>query len=177
MKEMTMRTIMTTVVVLASMATAGIAIAGRPNEARYPNLVKSWEALQGARNHLQRAEEAHLKHGTLGGHGVKAVDAVNAAQAEIDLAVAFADQHRRPGQPGVVTPKPPLVQRPDDAKYPNLGDARLEIEWAVRHIEDAMQYHAPIGTLGGHGEKAVDAARRALHEVGEAERWADAHGK
>jgi hypothetical protein len=162
-------------VAAAMMPLTGVAFAGRPNEAKYPNLVKSWEALQNARIHLQKAEEAHLKHGTLGGHGVKAVEAVDAAQAEIDMAVSFADQHRRPGPPGVVTPKPPLMARPDDAKYPNLGNARLEIEWAIRHIEDAMQYHAPTGTLGGHGEKAVGGARRALQEVGEAERWADAH--
>lgn len=170
-----MRTALKIILAAAMVTQTGVAFAGRPNEAKYPNLVKSWEALEGARTHLQRAEEAHLKHGTLGGHGVKAVDAVNAAQAEIDMAVSFAEGHRRQGPPGMVTPKPPLVAHPDDAKYPNLGDARLEIEWAIRHIENAMQYHAPIGTLGGHGEKATEAARRALQEVSQAERWADTH--
>jgi hypothetical protein len=156
-------------------ARAGLALAGQPDAVKFPNLVKSWEALQQARTHLQRAEEAHAKHGTLGGHAARAVEAVNVAQAEIDLAVDFAEKHRRPGAPGAVTPKPPLVARPDDAKYPNLGDARLEMEWAVRHIEDAMQFHLPIGTLGGHGEKAVAALRRGLQELNEAERWADTH--
>jgi hypothetical protein len=170
-----MRKTLQLLVVATLIARAGFAFAGRPDERRYPNLVKSWEALQQARTHLQRAEEAHLKHGTLGGHGAKAVEAVNMAQTEIDMAVDFAEKHRRPGAPGVVTPKAPLVGRPDDAKYPNIGDARMQIEWAIRHVEDAMQFHAPIGTLGGHGERAVASMRRALQEIDEAERWADTH--
>jgi hypothetical protein len=170
------KSMLTAVAIAAALvAQSGAASAGRPNEAHFPNLVKSWEKLQSARTHLQRAEEAHAAHGTLGGHGVKAVEHVDAAQVEIDQAVEFAEHHRKPGAPGVVTPKPPLTARPDDAKYPNLGDARLELEWAIRHIEDAMQYHAPTGTLGGHGEKAVEHCRKALHEINEAERWADTH--
>jgi len=151
------------------------AMAGRPDQGKYPNLVKSWEAIQAAKGHLQKAEEAHAKHGTLGGHGANAVKHVNAAELEIDEAVMFAETHRKPGAPGVVTPKPPLTAIPDDVKYPNLGDARLQIEWAIRHIEDAMQYHAPTGTLGGHGEKAVEHLRAALREITESERWADTH--
>lgn len=170
-----MKKILQAVVIATLIGRTAFALAGRPDQVKYPNLVKSWEVLQQARSHLQKAEEAHLNHGTLGGHGAKAVEAVNAAQAEIDQAVAFAETHRRPGAPGVVTPKPPLVARPDDAKYPNLGNARLETEWAIRHIEDAMQFHAPIGTLGGHGEKAVEALRRGLQEINGAERWADTH--
>jgi hypothetical protein len=157
------------------MAQAGLALAGRPHEGRYPNLVRSWEALQKARTHLQKAEEAHARRGTLGGHGAKAVEAVDGALVEIDQAVEFAEHHTKPGAPGVVTKKPPLVAHPDDVKYPNLGDARLQVEWSIRHIEDAMQYHAPTGSLGGHGELAVEACRRALHEITEAERWADTH--
>jgi hypothetical protein len=149
--------------------------AGRPDAVKYPNLIKSWEAIQAAKGHVQKAEVAHAKTGTLGGHGAKAVQAINAAELELDEAVTFAETHRKPGAPGPVTPKPPLTARPDDVKYPNLGDARLQIEWAVRHVEDAMQYHAPIGTLGGHGEKAVEQLHRALAEVTEAERWADTH--
>jgi len=170
-----MRQMLQAVVITAMIGSTGFALAGRPNEARFPNLVKSWEALQQARAHLQKAEQAHAKRGTLGGHAARAVEAVNAAQAEIDMAIDFAEKHRRPGAPGAVTPKPPLSARPDDAKYPNLGDARLQIEWAIRHIEDAMQFHAPIGTLGGHGEKAVAALRGGLQEINEAERWADTH--
>ena len=167
---------MTQLVLVAAMfLQVGVAHAGRPDEKRFPNLVKSWEVLQKAREHLQKAEEAHAKAGTLGGHGAKAVTHVDAAQVEIDEAVAFAEKNRKPGAPGAVTPKPPLVARPDDAKYPNLGDARLEMEWAVRHIEDAMQFHLPIGTHGGHGEKAVAALRRGLQELNGAERWADTH--
>jgi len=166
---------MRAIVAATLMLYAGTALAGRPDERRYPNLVKSWEVLQKARSHLQAAEAAHAAHGTLGGHGAKAVEAVDAAQVEIDEAVAFANSHTRPGQPGVVTPKPPLNARPDDVKYPNLGEARLECEWAIRHIEDAMQYHGPIGTLGGHGERAVEHLRRALREISEAEHWADTH--
>jgi hypothetical protein len=153
----------------------GVASAGRPDEGKYPNLVKSWEKLQVARDHLQKAEAAHASHGTLGGHGAKAVQHVDAAQVEIDQAVAFAEGHRKPGPGGAVTPKPPLTARPDDVKYPNLGEARLEVEWAIRHVEDAMQYHGPIGTLGGHGEKAVEHLRHALGEITEAEHWADSH--
>jgi hypothetical protein len=151
------------------------AFAARPDPGRYPNLVKSWEAIQAAKGHVQKAEAAHAKTGTLGGHGALAVQAINAAELEIDEAVMFAETHRKPGAPGIVTPKPPLTARPDDVKYPNLGDARLQVEWAIRHIEDAMQYHAPIGTLGGHGEKAVEHLRHALAEITEAEHWADAH--
>lgn len=154
---------------------AGSALAGRPDAGKYPNLVKSWEAIQNAKGHVQKAEEAHAKHGGLGGHGAAAVQHINAAELEIDQAVMFADTHRKPGPAGVVTPKPPLTAHPDDVKYPNLGDARLQIEWAVRHIEDAMQYHAPTGTLGGHGEKAVEHLRAALREITESERWADTH--
>ncbi len=149
--------------------------AGRPDAVKYPNLVKSWEALQNAKGHIEKAEQAHLQHGTLGGHGGRAAQAVTAAELEIDQAIMFAETHRRPGPPGVVTPKPPLTARPDDVKYPNLGDARLQIEWAIRHIEDAMQYHSTTGTLGGHGEKAVEDLRIALREINEAERWADTH--
>jgi len=170
-----MKLALKSVLVLAVMSQAGLALAGRPNEVKYPNLVKSWEMLQKARAHLQKAEEAHARTGTLGGHAAKAVQHVDAAQVEIDQAVEFAEHHRRPGAPGVVSPKPPLSARPDDVKYPNLGDARLEIEWSIRHIEDAMQYHAPIGTLGGHGEKAVEHLRKAFQEISEAERWADTH--
>jgi hypothetical protein len=124
---------------------------------------------------VQKAEANHARSGGLGGHGAAAVKHINAAELEIDEAVMFAETHRKPGAPGVVTPKPPLTAHPDDVKYPNLGDARLQIEWAIRHIEDAMQYHGPTGTLGGHGEKAVEHLRRALGEISEAERWADTH--
>jgi hypothetical protein len=150
------------------------AFAARPDAAKYPNLVKSWEAIQAAKGYVQKAEANHAATGTLGGHGAKAVQAINAAELEIDQAVMWADTHRKPGAPGVVTAKPPLTARPDDVKYPNLGDARLQIEWAVRHVEDAMQYHAPTGTLGGHGEK-IEQLRRALAEINEAERWVDTH--
>ncbi len=156
-------------------ATAVTAFAARPDAVKFPNLVKSWEAIQNAKGHIQKAEAAHAKTGTLGGHGAQVVQHINAAELEIDQAVMFAETHRKPGAPGVVTPKPPLVAHPDDVKYPNLGDARLQVEWAIRHIEDAMQYHAPIGTLGGHGEKAVEHLRAALREISEAERWADTH--
>jgi hypothetical protein len=159
------------IVVLA----AGTAMAGRPDAVKYPNLVKSWEAIQNAKGHVQKAEENHARHGGLGGHGAAAVQHINAAELEIDQAVMFADLHRKPGPPGVVTPKPPLVAHPDDVKYPNLGDARLQIEWAVRHVEDAMQFHSTTGTLGGHGEKAVEHLRAALREITEAEHWSDAH--
>jgi len=159
-------------VLLMSAATA---MAARPDAMKYPNLVKSWEAIQAAKGHIQKAEEAHAKRGHLGGHGAQAVQAINAAELEIDQAVMFAETHHKPGAPGVVTPKPPLTAHPDDVKYPNLGDARLQCEWAIRHIEDAMQYHGPTGSLGGHGEKAVEHLRRALHEISEAEHWADAH--
>jgi hypothetical protein len=170
-----MRKTISTVVGATALLWLGVASAARPDQVKYPNLVKSWEAIEQAKGHLQRAEQAHAQHGTLGGHGAAAVKAVNAAQLEIDEAVMFAETHRKPGAPGVVTPKPPLTARPDDVKYPNLGDARLQIEWAIRHIEDAMQYHGPIGTLGGHGEKAVEHLRNALREITEAERWADTH--
>lgn len=166
---------MRNLLIAATLLAAGTAVAGRPDAVKYPNLVKSWEALEGARGHLRKAEIAHAKRGTLGGHAAAAMKMVDAAQLEIDQAVMFADTHRKPGPAGVVTPKPPLTARPDDVKYPNLGDARLEIEWSVRHIEDAMQYHGPIGTLGGHGEKAVEACRGALREITEAEHFADAH--
>jgi hypothetical protein len=159
------------VLLLASMK----ANAGRPDAMKYPNLVKSWEAIQAAKGHVQKAEVNHAKTGTLGGHGANAVKHINAAELEIDEAVMFAETHHKAGAPGVVTAKPPLTARPDDVKYPNLGDARLQIEWAIRHIEDAMQYHSTIGTLGGHGEKAVEHLRAALTEITEAERWADTH--
>lgn len=170
-----MHRIVKSTVVLVGMLSASLALAGRPNETKYPNLVKSWEALQQARNHVRKAEEAHAQHGTLGGHGNNAVKALDAAELEIDQAVMFAETHTKPGTPGHVTPKPPLTAVPDDVKYPNLGEARLETEWAIRHIEDAMQYHGPIGSLGGHGEKAVEHCRRALAEIGQSERWADTH--
>ncbi len=170
-----MKTSIQTLFAVMLVLSGTVAIAGRPEPSRYPNLVKSWEAIQTAKGHVQKAEVAHEKSGTLGGHGGLAVQAINAAELEIDQAVGFAETHHKPGPPGVVTPKPPLTATPDDVKYPNLGDARLQIEWAVRHVEDAMQYHAPTGTLGGHGEKAVEHLRRALREINEAERWADSH--
>src|SRR5579862_624257 len=94
--------------------------ANRPDAVKYPNLVKSWEAIQNAKNHIQKAEVAHAQHGTLGGHGAEAVKAINAAELEIDQAIMFAETHRKPGPPGVVTAKPPLTALPDDVKYPNL---------------------------------------------------------
>jgi hypothetical protein len=170
-----MRTALEGMVAAALLLLAATATAARPDATKYPNLVKSWEAIQAAKGHVQKAEVNHAGHGGLGGHGGQAVKHINAAELEIDEAVMFAETHRKPGAPGVVTPKPPLTARPDDVKYPNLGDARLQIEWAVRHLEDAMQYHMPIGTLGGHGEKAVEHLRHALSEITEAEHWADAH--
>src|SRR6516162_222271 len=169
-----MRTVLSSMLAATALLAATAVFAARPDAGKYPNLVKSWEAIQAAKGHVQKAEAAHAAHGGLGGHGAKAVELINAAELEIDQAVMFAETHRKPGAPGVVTPKPPLTARPDDVKYPNLGDGRLQVEWAIRHIEDAMQYHAPIGTLGGHGEKAVEHLRNALREIGEAEHWADA---
>ena len=160
------------VAVALSFATA---MAKRPDEGKYPNLVKSWEAIQNGKKHLEAAEKAHAAHGGLGGHANAAVKHINAAELELDEAVMFADTHTKPGKPGVVTPKPPLTARPDDVKYPNLGDAHLDCEWAIRHIEDAMQYHGPTGTLGGHGEKAQQHVRAAQKEIIEAEHFADTH--
>ena len=170
-----MRTTLNVAIGTLLMLSTATAMAARPDAMKYPNLVKSWEAIQAAKGHIQKAEEAHAKRGHLGGHGAQAVQAINAAELEIDQAVMFAETHHKPGAPGVVTPKPPLTAHPDDVKYPNLGDARLQCEWAIRHIEDAMQYHGPTGSLGGHGEKAVEHLRRALHEISEAEHWADTH--
>src|SRR5437899_1797345 len=96
----------------------GNGMAGRPDQMKYPNLIKSWEAIQAAKGHVQRAEVNHAKHGTLGGHGAAAVKGINAAELEIDEAVMFAETHRKPGPPGTVTPKPPLTAHPDDVKYP-----------------------------------------------------------
>jgi hypothetical protein len=175
-REETMRKVLVGAVAAVMMLGATTVLAGRPDAVKYPNLVKSWEAIQNAKGHVQKAMENHARYGKgLGGHGEKAVEHINAAELEIDQAVMFAETHRKPGAPGVVTPKPPLTAGPDDVKYPNLGDARLQVEWAIRHIEDAMQYHGPIGTLGGHGEKAVEHLRATLREIGEAERWADTH--
>jgi hypothetical protein len=142
---------------------------------RYPNLVQAREALRLADGHMRAAQQNHAGRGGLGGFGQGAAQAIEGAQFEVGQAMAFADTHMLPGAPGMVTPKPGLVARPDDARYPNLGDARLQVEWAMRHIEDAMQYHAPIGTLGGHGERAVESCRRALAAISESERWADTH--
>ncbi len=170
-----MRSMLNVALAGALVLCAAKASANRPDAQKFPNLVKSWEAIQAAKGHVQRAEEAHRAHGGLGGHGATAVQLINAAEVEIDQSVMWAETHRKPGPGGVVTPKPPLTSRPDDVKYPNLGDARLQIEWAIRHVEDAMQFHAPIGTLGGHGEKAVESLRGALREITEAEHWADSH--
>jgi hypothetical protein len=162
-------------IAIAAFALASSAFAGRPDEARFPNLFRSWEAIQAAKGHVQRAEQAHANRGSLGGHGAQVVTAMEAAEAELTEAVSYGEAHRKRGAPGAVTEKAALTATPDDAKYPNLGEARLQIEWAIRHIEDAMQFHAPIGTLGGHGEKAVEHLRRALKELTQAERWADTH--
>jgi hypothetical protein len=153
--------------------TATVVVA--PQGERFPHLHHAREEIQRARGHVHAAEEAHAAHGTLGGHGGQAMAALDAALAETDQAIAFASSAAIPGPGGVVTPKPPLTAVPDDVRYPNLGDARLETEKAIRQMEDAEQYHAPIGTLGGHGAAAVQHCRRALHEIGEAERWADGH--
>lgn len=142
---------------------------------RFPHLHHAREQIQQAREHVHRAEEAHAQHGTLGGHGGQAMGALDAALSEVDQAVAFAQANTLAGPPGVVMAKPPLTAIPDDVKYPNLGDARLATEKAIRQLEDAEQYHGPIGTLGGHGAAAVQHCRRALQEIGEAERWADTH--
>ena len=172
-----MRAFVRTSLALVVSLSSAAALANRPDAAKFPNLIKSWEAIQQAKGHLEKAEANHAKTGTLGGHGNQAVQAINAAESEIDQAVVFAESHRKPGAPGAVTPKPPLTSIPDDVKYPNLGDARLQVEWAIRHIEDAMQYHGPIGTLGGHGEKAVEHLRHALKEITEAEHFSDTHRK
>lgn len=168
-----MRMFSTVMAMAGTMALSGVVLAARPDGSRYPALAQAWELLQKGRIHLQSAEKAQLKQGTLGGHSTNAVSAVNVVQSEIELAAEFAEQNRRPGRPGLVRPKPPLAARPGEAKYAGFGDARLEIEGALRQIDDAMQFYAPIGTLGGHGVKALEAGRRALSEINEAERWAD----
>lgn len=164
-----------TIVLFSAVLAAGAFAAPRPNAERFPNLVQSWDVIQQAKGHLRAAEEAHRRHGTLGGHGANAMRALEQAELELDLAVQFAQTHRKPGMPGMVTPKPALTAAPDDARYPNLGEARLQAEWAIRHVENAMQYHGPIGTLGGHGERAVEHLREALRQINQAERWADTH--
>jgi hypothetical protein len=160
---------------LAASGCAATVVVAPGGGERFPHLHHAREEIQRARGHVHAAEEAHAAHGTLGGHGGQAMAALDAALAETDQAAAFASSAAVAGPPGVVTAKPPLTAVPDDVRYPNLGDARLETEKAIRQLEDAEQYHAPIGTLGGHGAAAVQHCRRALQEIGEAERWADAH--
>ena len=103
-----MRTMMNAALGVLLIGMGTTAMAARPDAVKYPNLVKSWEAIQAAKGHIQKAEVAHAKRGSLGGHGGQAVQAINAAEVEIDQAVMFAETHRKPGAPGVVTPKPPL---------------------------------------------------------------------
>jgi hypothetical protein len=143
---------------------------------RYPNLHRAQEALSQARSHIQAAERAHAHRGGLGGHGAAADREAYAAIEEVNAAISFADEHTLPGPGGGITPKPPPASMSGDQRYPNLGNARIELEWAAQHVEDAMEFHAPIGTLGGNGERAVEHIRRSLFEIDEAERWADSHG-
>jgi hypothetical protein len=158
------------------MTQVGTAFAARPDEREFPTLAKSWDAFQSARARLQQAEEAYAKQGTLGGHGLKAIAVVDAARAEIEMCVPLAARNARAGgRPGTVTLKAPPRALPTDAKYPLLGDARLNIEWAMQWAKDAGEYHAPIGALGGHALKATEDAQRALQEIDQAEAWIEAH--
>ncbi|MBS2033162.1 MAG: hypothetical protein JST54_35140 [Deltaproteobacteria bacterium] len=171
--------IIQTLSVAGLLSIAGLAQAARPAEAKYPNLTKSWDKLQDAKKHLEEAEKAHAKTGGLGGHAANAVKEVAAAEKEIDEAIKFAAANTKAGAPGKVTDGAAKPGAPgfDDKKYPNLGAAHLDCEWAIIHVHEAMEYHAPTGTLGGHGEKAEEHLKAAQKEVLEAEKFAEAHAK
>ena len=155
---------------------AGMAHAGaRPDPTKYPNLSKSWDKLEDAKTHVEAAEKAHAKSGTLGGHGATAQKEIAAAEGEIDAAIQYAIAHTKPGAPGKVTDAAAKPGAPgaDDKKYANLGDAHLDLEWSIIHVHQAMEYHGPTGTLGGHGEKAEEHMKNAQKEILAAEQFSD----
>ena len=160
-------------------AQAWTALAAGPGQMAFPSLSKAREVLQDARVDLQKAEEVYATQGTLDGHGRRASEALEASHDESDgfrLAIRL-DLNRSACRLHADRdlPKPRPTALPADVRCPLLGDARLKIERAVQLTQDAGEYHAPIGSLGGHALKAIAAAQRALGEVNQAESWLDAH--
>jgi hypothetical protein len=143
--------------------------------AKYPYLARALAEIARARKHVQAAEAAHADHGTIGGHGAQADNALADAARNVEEAAAFAASNDHGGAPGEVKDRPLLTATSDDGRHPNLGEARLETERAVRNLEDAEAFHSTIGKLGGHAKSAIDKCHEALREIGEAEKFADVH--
>ncbi len=61
-------------------------------------------------------------------------------------------------------------------KHPNLRDAHQAAEAAIHHIEMAQQANKGV-EFGGHAERAIELLRQAQHELAEAERYRDTHGR
>src|SRR5258708_11562972 len=144
---------------------------------KWAHLSAAHDDLVKAKEDLTKAEENHKDKGTLGGHGAKAVEHVDAATKHVAEAAAFADAHpdKKGHHPGTVTAKEKHHAAKDDAKYPNLGGARAVLETAEFQLEEARQYHKPVGGLGGHAEKAIHEIKAASKEINKADQFADKH--
>jgi hypothetical protein len=158
----------------------------KPPEAAKPEGEHKWQHLADAHADLNKAKESiakardnHKADGGLGGHGTKADGHIDAAVKSIGEASAFADAHpaKKGKSPGKVTAKEKHHAAKDDAKYPNLGAARVALESAQFQLEEASQYHKPIGGLGSHAKKAAKEVKAAIKEIDRAEKYLDKHEK
>lgn len=163
----------------SAQAAAPAAAAPGASDHKWPHLAAATDDLNAAKASLAKSEENHKDKGTLGGHGMKASGHVDAAIKHIAEAAAFADSHpdKKGHHPGKETLKEKHHPAKDDAKYPNMGAARVSLEKALFQIGEGRQYHKPIGGLGGHAEKAEHEVKAAIHELDQAEKFADKHMK
>jgi len=160
-------------------APAAAAAPAGASDHKWPHLASATDDLNQAKDSLAKSEENHKDKGTLGGHGAKAIAHVGAALKHISEAAAYADSHpdKKGHHPGKETLKEKHHPAKDDAKYPNLGAARVALEKAEFQIGEGRQYHKPIGGLGGHAEKAEKEIKAAIKELNQAEKYADKHMK
>jgi len=156
-------------------ADAPAAAAPAASTHKWAHLDSAHEDLEHAKASIAKSRENHKDKGTLGGHGAKAIEHVDAAIKHVADAAAFADSHpdKKGHHPGKETLKEKHHPAKDDAKYPNLGAARIALEKADFQIGEGRQYHKPIGGLGGNAEKAQKEIKKAIHEIDAAEKFAD----
>ncbi len=63
-----------------------------------------------------------------------------------------------------------------DIRHPNLKDAYISAEQAIKHIQEAQQANKGI-EFGGHAEKAIDLFKQAETELIEGDKYNIAHQK
>ncbi|MBI3407587.1 MAG: hypothetical protein HY040_04435 [Planctomycetes bacterium] len=133
-------------VFLGLLAIAGLSTAGG-NKARHPHLHHALHELREARTELKEA--AH----DFGGHRAKALEATDAAIAEIDLALKGAGDNIK----GQGAREKDFYKK--YSHYPHIHHAVHELKEARTELKEAAH------DFGGHRERALRDVNRAIEQL------------